>query len=151
MNELVEKDKAIKYFKLAKYNAYLFSKDPDTKVGSIILSEDFSRILSTGINGFPRKMNDDDVERWEKPMKYIYCSHAESNSISNCARTGTSTDNSIMITTKFPCTNCTKLIIQAGIKKIYSAPPEYSSPMWGDDARISEKMLNEVGINIILI
>jgi deoxycytidylate deaminase len=50
--------------KLAQYNADLFSKDPHTKVGTIILSNDFSRILTTGINGFPRKVNDNIPERW---------------------------------------------------------------------------------------
>jgi dCMP deaminase len=144
-------EKARKYLQLAECNANLFSKDPDTKVGSIILTEDFSRILSTGINGMPRKMNDDNEERWKRPTKYSYVSHSEANSICNAARTGTPIDGSIIVVTKFPCSTCTKLLIQAGIKKIYSVAPDYNSYVWGNDARISEEMLNETGVEVIIL
>jgi dCMP deaminase len=146
-----ELEKARKYLKLAQYNADLFSKDPDCKVGSIILTEDFSRVLSTGINGMPRKMNDDNQERWKKPIKYSFIQHSEANSVSNAARTGTPIDSSVIVVTKFPCSTCTKLLIQAGIKKIYTVAPNYESEVWGDDARISEEMLNEVGIETIIL
>ena len=149
MDKTKELEKAGKYLKLAQYNADLFSKDPHCKVGSIILTDDFSRILTTGINGFVRKMNDDNLERWERPTKYVHISHAESNAVANCARTGTPTDNSIIVVTKFPCSTCTKLLIQAGIKKIYTITPDYYSDKWGNDAKISEEMLNEVGIEVV--
>lgn len=144
-------EKAEKYLKLAKYNADLFSKDPHTKVGSIILSSDFSRILSTGINGFPRKLNDNIPERWDKLKKLNYVSHSESNAVANAARTGTPLDGSIIVVTKFPCSTCTKLLIQAGIKKIYTVKPDYENKTWGEDARISEEMLNELNIETILM
>ena len=140
--------KAYKYIQLAQTNADLFSKDPHTKVGAILLAEDFSRIISIGTNGFPRKMNDDTPSRWERPTKYKYVCHAENNAIANAARHGASTDNAIIVVTKFPCSNCTKLIIQAGIKKIYTLKPDYDSMVWGDDAKISKEMLDEVGIEI---
>jgi len=143
--------KAKKYLKLAQYNAHLFSKDPDTKVGAIILTEDFSRVLTTGINGFPRKMNDDNLERWKRPTKYLFCNHAESSCIANSARTGTPIDGSVIVVTKFPCSTCTKLLIQAGIKKIYTVIPDYNSETWGNDARISQEMLKEVGIETIIL
>jgi dCMP deaminase len=146
-----ELEKARKYLLLAKYNAELFSKDPHTKVGTIILSSDFSRILVTGINGMARKMNDDDLERWKRPTKYSYISHSEANSIANAARTGTILDGSIAVITKFPCSTCTKLLIQSGITKIYTVFPDYNSVTWGDDVKISEEMLNEVGIEVIKI
>lgn len=141
--------KAKKYIKLARYKAELFSKDPHTKVGCIILSNDFSRILSTGINGFSRNMNDDKAERWERPAKYAYVSHAEANGVANAARTGTPLDGSVIAVTKFPCSTCTKLLIQAGIKKVYTIEPNYESDTWGSDAKISEEMLAEVGIEVV--
>lgn len=148
MSELI---KAKKYMMLAKLKADLFSKDPHTKVGCIILSNDFSRILSTGTNGFPRHMDDEKTERWERPLKYSYVSHAESNSIANAARSGTSLDGSVIVVTKFPCTTCTKLMIQAGIKKVYTVAPNFESNVWGADARISEEMFDEVGIDVKII
>lgn len=146
-----EIEKAKKYIQLAKYNAELFSKDKHTKVGAIILASDFSQILATGINGFPRTMNDDIDSRWERPTKYKYVCHAEANAIANAAMTGTAIKNSVMSVTKFPCSSCAKLIIQAGIKKIYTIKPNYDSEMWGEDSKISEEMFNEVGVNIIHI
>lgn len=141
--------KAKKYIQLAKLNAELFSKDPDTKVGCIILTEDFSRQLTTGINGFPRHMNDVDTIRWQRPTKYSYVCHAESNAIANAARTGTPLDGSVIAVTKFPCSTCAKLLIQAGIKKVYTIEANLESQTWGDDAKISTEMFHEVGVDVV--
>ncbi len=149
MNE--ELNKATKYLKLAKYNAELFSKDPHTKVGCIILTENFTQILSTGINGFPRKLKDDVPERLDKINKLNYMSHSEANAVANAAKSGISIDNSVIVITKFPCSTCSKLLIQSGIKKIYTVKPDYNSITWGNDAKISEEMLNEVNIEIIFL
>lgn len=148
MNEN-EFEKAKKYIQLAKFNADLFSKDKHTKVGAIILAADFTQILATGINGFPRKMNDQKESRWERPTKYQYVCHAEANAVANAAMTGTSVKDSVIAVTKFPCSSCTKLLIQAGIKKIYTPLPNYESEQWGEDSKISEEMLKEVGIEVI--
>lgn len=148
-SKIKEIEKAIKYIKLAKYNAELFSKDKHTKVGAIILANDFSQILATGINGFPRTMNDNIEERWERPIKYKYVCHAEANAIANAAMTGMAIKNSVMAVTKFPCSSCAKMIIQSGIKKIYTIIPNYESEVWGEDVKISEEMFNEVGIDVL--
>lgn len=144
-------EKAEKYIKLARINAELFSKDPHTKVGCILLTPDFSRILSTGINGFPRGLDDNNPQRWERPQKYNFVCHAESNGIANAARTGTPLDGAIIVVTKFPCSNCAKLLIQSGISKIYTVKGDYTHPVWGDDIKISEEMFNELGIEINII
>lgn len=149
MEALKRLEKAKKYIKLAQYNADLFSKDPHTKVGAVVLDHDFSRVLSTGINGFPRNMNDDLEERWQRPAKYKLVSHAEANAVANAARTGTPLEGAVIAVTKFPCSTCTKLLIQAGIKKVYTISPDYSSETWGEDAKISEEMLSEVGIDVV--
>lgn len=141
-------DKAKRYFELAQFNANLFSKDPHTKVGAIFLSNDFSRILSTGINGFPRGLDDNNEKRWERPLKYSFVCHAESNGIANAARTGTPLDSAIVVTTKFPCSTCSKLLIQAGITEIYCPEPNHDEKVWGNDAIISLEMLKEVSIKI---
>ena len=143
--------KAAKYYKLAKFNAELFSKDPDTKVGTILLSQDFGRILSTGINGFCRKMNDDNKEHWKRPDKYIRMIHSELNAVLNAARTGTSVENSIAVITMFPCKECSKAMIQAGISQIYVPPPDFENPRWGKDFETSLEMFNEVGMKIVYL
>ncbi len=144
-------NKALKYYELAQFNANLFSKDPNKKVGAIIVSNDFTQILSTGINGFPRKFDDNNKERWLRPAKYIYVAHAESNAICNAARSGVSINNCIIITTMFPCFECSKLIIQSGIKEIYTPKPDFNNSNWSENFKISLEMLNEVNIKISYI
>lgn len=140
--------KAKKYYELAKYNAELFSKDPDTKVGTILLSQDFGRVLTTGVNGFCRKMKDDIHERWKRPDKYIRIIHSELNALLNAARIGISVENSIAIVTMFPCKECSKALIQAGVSKIYSLKPDFDNPRWGEDFKLSLEMFNEVGLEV---
>ncbi|RQN17088.1 competence protein ComE, partial [Paraburkholderia tropica] len=47
--------------------------------------------------------------------------HAEMNALLQCAKQGVSTEGATIYVTHFPCLNCTKSIIQAGIKTIYYA------------------------------
>lgn len=54
--------------------------------------------------------------------------HAEMNAILQCAKQGVSTENATIYVTHFPCLNCTKSIIQAGIKTIYYAEDYHNHP-----------------------
>lgn len=140
-----------KYFELAKFNADLFSKDPNTKVGAILLKPDLSAVVSTGINGFPRKLQDTDPKRWERPTKYTYVTHAEVNAVANAARIGVPTDGCVAIVTLFPCKECAKILIQSGISHIYTKKPDCDDPMWGQEFKFSKEMLDEVGVPITFI
>lgn len=151
MEEAKEIEKAKKYLYLARYNAEIFSKDPDTKVGTVLVSRDFGRILSTGINGFCRKMKDDDLERWKRPTKYKYVTHSELNAILNAARTGTQVDNSIAVVSLFPCSSCAKALIQAGIAKIFTPEPDFDNERWGEDFKFSLELFDEVGLEVVYI
>lgn len=144
-------DKINKYYLLAKYNAELFSKDPNTKVGALIMKPDLSCILSTGINGMPRKVKDDDPVRWQRPTKYKYCSHAELNAVCNAAKSGTATEGASAIVTLFPCSECCKALIQAGIKTVYTPPPNIKDEVWGDSFTTSLIMFEESGMNVVYI
>lgn len=146
----MERDKAIKYFKLAKYMAELFSKDSSTKVGAIAIAPDTLHIKSIGYNGFPRKIRETE-EKWKKPTKYQYVVHAEANLICNASLNGISLENSILVVTKFPCNECAKLIIQSGIKHIISESPNFNSDKWGESSKISLEMFKELNINVVLL
>ena len=65
------------------------SKDIKTKIGAVIVGKD-NEILSTGYNSFPRGLNDNVVQRQERPEKYFWFEHAERNAIYNAARIGVS-------------------------------------------------------------
>lgn len=147
----ITREKAIKYYKLARYTANTFSKDPSTKVGCILLKPGSLQILSIGYNGFPRGVNEQDTTRWERPIKYSFVEHSERNCLYNACRSGTCTDNSIAITTLFPCCDCCRALIQAGVKTIITHTPDYNNPQWGRDFKISEIMLEEAGVHVVLL
>jgi dCMP deaminase len=143
--------KAKKYYDLAKYNATLFSKDPHRQVCSYILTEDFSRVLATGLNGLPRNMDDTNMKRWERPEKYYYCVHSEMSAVCNAARSGTAIDNSVCVVTLHPCASCAKCLIQAGIKRVYTTSPDFDDPRWGKDFKVAREMFDEVGVDVIYV
>jgi dCMP deaminase len=105
----------------------LRSHDENTKVGCVIV-DDRHRIVSTGYNGFPCCVNDDtlpsnredfiEIETengMEKVTKYDVMTHAEANAI---ASSKASLVGSTLYVNLFPCNDCAKLIITAGIKKV---------------------------------
>ena len=121
------------------------SKDPATQVGACIVNED-KKIIGIGYNGFPNGISDDDFP-WGKndpnPLnnKYPYVVHAEPNAILN------STSNlkgATLYVTLFPCNDCTKLIIQSGIKHIVYLDNKYKET---DSMIASRRMLDAAGID----
>lgn len=146
----MREDKAKKYFQLAKYQAELFSKDPHKKVAAIILAHDTFQILSTGYNGICRGLKETE-ERWERPTKYFWVSHAETNVVANAARSGVKIENSICVVTMFPCVNCCKTLIQAGIDTIVSEKPNLENERWGEEFKLSLEMFEEAGVKIIYV
>ena len=123
------------------------SKDPNTQVGACIVSED-NKILSMGYTGFPRGCSDDDFP-WGKQLetedpynaKYLYVTHSELNAILNYR--GGSLEGSKLYVTLFPCNECAKAIIQAGIKTIIYKEDKYQD---SPSVRASKRMLNAAGV-----
>ena len=97
------------------------SKDPNSQVGACIVSEDH-RILSMGYNGFPMGCSDDEYpwarEGDELSVKYTYVTLAELIAILNFRGSNTSLSGATLYVTASPCIECSKLIIQAGIKRV---------------------------------
>ena len=108
-----------KYMNIARAVAEL-SKD-ETKVGAIVLGTT-KEIRSLGYNGAPRGCAADEDERKDgRPEKYFWFSHAELNAITNAARVGTPLDGCTIMVTHFPCMDCARAIVQAGITKVVVA------------------------------
>ena len=93
----------------------LKSKDPMTKVGSIIAHG--TRQLVEGYNGFPQEMLELST-MWERPAKYDWVVHAEQNAIAWAARRGISIEGGTMYTSLHPCAHCARLIAAAGIVEV---------------------------------
>lgn len=98
------------------------SKDPNTRVGAVIVSPD-NKIIGMGYNGLPNGCSDDDFS-WDKPEKYNYVIHAEVNAIINSVNLS-NVKNCVLYTTLAPCNECVKLLIQVGIKKIIYDSDKY--------------------------
>ena len=135
------------YFMGVAKLAAMRSKDPNTQVGSCIVSED-NNILSMGYNGFPRGVDDTPVYRHDRPTKYDFVVHAEQNALLNAGRNGTRLNGGILYVTMPPCPNCAGSIIQSGIKEIiYLEPTEQKKIAgWRDNLKYSFEMFNEAGI-----
>lgn len=75
-----------------------------------------SMIISDGFNGTPSGFENvcEDEDGVTKP----YVLHAEANAITKVARSNNSSDGATLYITASPCVECSKLIIQAGIKRV---------------------------------
>lgn len=91
------------------------SKD-DTKVGAVLISPNGS-VMLTAYNGPPRGV-DDEPERFVRPQKYLYASHAEANLIAFAARMGIRTEACAVYVTHAPCASCARTLIQAGVYQV---------------------------------
>ncbi len=84
------------------------------QVGAILVKDDM--IISDGYNGTPSGMENvcEDEDGLTKP----YVLHAEANAITKVARSNNSSQDSTLYVTASPCMECSKLIIQAGVKRV---------------------------------
>jgi dCMP deaminase len=120
------------------------SKDPSTQVGACIVNQQ-NKIIGIGYNGFPIGCSDDDLP-WEREAanpndsKYPYVVHAEANAILNSTK---DLHGARIYVALFPCNECTKLIIQSGIKNIIYLSDKYRD---SDSVKASKRMLDLAGV-----
>ena len=120
------------------------SKDPNTQVGACIVNNQ-NKIVGAGYNGLPIGCSDEDFP-WEKQgdfldTKYPYVCHAELNAILN--NIGMDLSGCRIYTALFPCNECSKAIIQSGIKEVIYL----SDKCDGSDVSIaSKRMLDTAGV-----
>jgi dCMP deaminase len=141
----------VDYFRNIAEVVKLKSKDVNTQIGAIIVGKD-NEIVSTGYNSFPRGINDEVLERQERPEKYYWMEHAERNAIINAARIGVSTKGTTMyLTCGMPCCDCTRAIVNAGISTVYmhNDGTGAKGELWDEHAIRSRVMFKEAGVNVI--
>ncbi|MGN0529888.1 MAG: deoxycytidylate deaminase [Eubacterium sp.] len=123
------------------------SKDPSTQVGACIVNAD-NRIVSVGYNGFPRGCSDEDFP-WERSAdnqndtKYPFVCHAELNAILNS--NGIGVKGARIYVALFPCNECAKAIIQAGITEVIYISDKYAET---DANKASRRMLESAGVKL---
>lgn len=84
------------------------------KVGAILVKDNM--IISDGYNGTPSGFENRCED--EEGRTFPFVLHAEANAITKVARSHNSSDGSTLYVTSSPCMECSKLIIQAGIKRV---------------------------------
>jgi dCMP deaminase len=120
------------------------SKDPSTVAGAVIVDPN-NIVVGLGYNGFPRGCADEELP-WAREgdfleTKYCYVCHAEENAVYN---SNSNTDDCKIYCTLFPCNECTKTIIQNGIKEvIYMSDKYHDQDIW----KASRKMFDLAGVS----
>ena len=133
------------YFMSVAKLAALRSKDPNSQVGTCIVSKD-NKILSMGYNGFPMGCSDDEFpwarDGGELDTKYVYVTHSELNAILNYR--GGSLEGAKLYVSLFPCNECAKAIIQSGIKEVIYGIDKYSDT---PSVIASKRMMDAAGVH----
>lgn len=109
------------------------------KVGALVVKN--KMIISDGYNGTPSGFENqcEDNNNVTKP----YVLHAEANAITKLARSNNNSDNATLYVTAAPCIECSKLIIQAGIKRV----------VYGEKYRLEDgiNLLKKANIEVIYL
>lgn len=131
------------YFMLVAKVSAMRSKDPNTQVGACIVNDD-KKIVSCGYNGAPIGYDDDEMP-WDREgefvnTKYPYVCHAEMNAILNSHEDLRGTTVYVDL---FPCNECAKAIVQAGIKKVIYLSDKYNGT---DGNVVAKKIFDKCGI-----
>ncbi|WP_300778894.1 dCMP deaminase family protein [Enhydrobacter sp.] len=126
-----------------------WSKDRSAGTGCVIVGSD--RLLrSSGYNGFVRGIDDNIAERHERPAKYSWTEHAERNAIYNAARLGISLEGCTAYVNWFPCIDCARALVQAGIVRLVGLESNHLDSRWGAEFTFATEMLRESGVEIKL-
>ena len=113
MNEEKQRVLDLRYLRMARIwseNSYCRRR----QVGAILVKD--KMIISDGYNGTPSGF--DNVCENPEGSTFPYVLHAEANAISKVARSNNSSEGATLYVTASPCMECSKLIIQAGIRRV---------------------------------
>ena len=109
------------------------------QVGALIVKD--KMIISDGYNGTPSGFENvcEDDNNLTKP----YVLHAEANAITKLARSSNNSDGATLYVTASPCIECSKLIIQAGIKRV----------VYGEQYRLTDglDLLRRAGVEVVYL
>lgn len=134
------------FFMRVAVAASLRSKDPNTQVGACIADTNH-RILSVGYNGTPSGIDDDEFP-WganEDPLfdKHNYVMHAEANAILNYRGSLKDMTAATVYVTLFPCHECAKMLVQAGIGEVVYLDDKYDGT---EDNVVSKRILDTCNV-----
>ena len=137
-NLLKQKKLDLRYLRMARIwaeNSYCKRR----QVGALVVKD--KMIISDGYNGTPSGFENlcEDANNVTQP----YVLHAEANAITKLARSNNNSDGSTLYVTASPCIECSKLIIQSGIKRV----------VYGEKYRLEDgiNLMKKAGIEVIYL
>lgn len=131
------------------------SHDPNRRVGVVIVNTK-NVVLSTGTNAPPTRMGlkREDSHRMfalDPQSKYFLLEHAERNAIHSAYHKGKSLSGATIYSTLFPCADCARAIVAAGIERLV-VPAKEIDPIrdekWLDHYRHARKIFELAGVEI---
>lgn len=133
-----------RFMELAKF-VESWSKDPEVKVGAVIVSPD-KRRFTVGYNGFPRGVTDT-KDRLKGPDRVLLTAHAELNAILNsqCSLIGWT-----LYSTRSPCVECAKAIIQSRVSRVVFPPLDQTSS-WAKNCETAAQLMREADIKVDVV
>jgi dCMP deaminase len=125
----------------------LWSKDPSTKVGAVIVRPD-NTVASLGYNGFPRKMSDNNEQLNNREEKYSRIIHGEINALLSSRENVTGF--SLYTIPFMPCDRCCVIMAQAGIVRfIAPTPTQEQLSRWGTSFDKTRNYAAQMGLELV--
>jgi dCMP deaminase len=129
----------------AALRAAAMSPNRVRQVGAVLATRDGGTIAAC--NTFPAGVRDID-ERHAGDGRFVWMEHAERRAIFQAARQGAATAGAHITSTFFPCIDCARAIVEAGIACLDTPPPAFDDPVWGASFERSQTILREGGVAI---
>ena len=122
------------------------SKDPDRKVGAVLVSPD-RRQMSIGFNGFPPETEDLPSLLADRDFKNSNMRHAEDN----CLRQAPFNPRGCSLyVTRYPCLPCATKIVEAGVARlVVPERPDFGHARWGQSWAQAEGLLLRRGVYLL--
>jgi dCMP deaminase len=118
------------------------------KVGAVLVARDGTEIAAC--NTFPAGVRDLE-ERHARDGRFIWMEHAERHAIFEAARRGVATAGAWLTTTFFPCIDCARAIVDAGVAGLDTPKPDVDDSVWGALFERSQVILSEGGVEIRIV
>jgi len=118
------------------------------QVGAVLVVRDGTEIAAC--NTYPAGVRDLE-ERHAGDGRFVWMEHAERHAIFEAARRGLATAGGHITSTFFPCIDCARAIVEAGIVCLDTPAPAFDDPVWGAAFERSQIIRREGGVEIRIV
>jgi dCMP deaminase len=140
-------NKWTKHFLRIAAEAGSMSKDPSTQVGAVLVVD--RRVVGTGFNGFPGPIRDSRSRLEDRDTKLKLIVHAEMNALLDAGREARGSTLYLHGFQASPCLNCTKHLIQAGVRAIVAYGPPLPE-RWKEETQMAAAILAEADVDLMV-